>query len=108
MPLQKLLEKIVRNHGYLNGPDVDELAKLDRMHQVCVRCNAARFTCPVQCCAHLCTIIGESGKDWVRDVSLLSTDPALQTYAHVYGVPEPTPVLVLSGVMIVVPLGDEG
>lgn len=76
MQIKPLLERILANHGYLNGSDVEELATVDRLRNVLVRCGCCRFTCAAQDVNHLLEIIASDGRDYVRDVSLLASDDA--------------------------------
>ena len=106
MPLQELLKKIVvEQFSQLYPHDIVELAKLDRFHQLLVRCGNCRFTCAAQYAEFMVTLINESGKDYVRDVGLLATDPAIAQYKHLREAPKQEP-LRLSGRMIAVPMGD--
>lgn len=56
--------------GFLNGkPQVEELAKLDRLFPVLVRCGGCRFICGAQYFKYLEDCISAGG-DYVRSVSL--------------------------------------
>ena len=78
--LQKFLQRIHDDHcGFLREDDVAELAKLDRLHQLLVRCGCGRFTCAAQDVKHFIDLIEKASTEYVRDVSLLSTDPFYQT-----------------------------
>lgn len=76
MTLQELLSDRLNHHGYLHGTHLAELAKLDRLRQVLVRCGACRFTCAAQDALHLIDIIRADKRDHVRDVSLPVSDPS--------------------------------
>jgi len=77
MTLQELLSDRLRNHhGYFSNIDLAELARLDRLRQVLVRCGSCRFTCAAQYALHLIDIIRADNRDYVRDVSLPASDPA--------------------------------
>jgi hypothetical protein len=84
MTLIELLSKIVNKQGgFLTAEDIAQLALLDRLRNVLVRCGSCRFTCPAQCARHLTAIIARDGADYVRDVSLLASDEA-------YGLVQPS------------------
>lgn len=82
----KLAEKIREQGTFITMEDVPELIKIDRFFKAHVRCNNARFTCPIYCLEHLRKIIesqadmvkaytGEminENTDWIRDVALVS------------------------------------
>jgi hypothetical protein len=82
--LTDLLRRIIiENGGFMRDTDVAELAKLDRLRQVLVRCGNGRFVTAADSVAHFIGIIerergddGEDGSDYVRDVSLLASDAA--------------------------------
>ena len=77
MTLQELLFDRLRNHhGCFSSADLAELARLDRLRQVLVRCANCRFTCAAQDALHLIGIIRADNRDYVRDVSLPASDPA--------------------------------
>ena len=77
MTLDKLLRRVVtENHGFLRDSDVAELATLDRLRQLLVRTNRGRFVCAAQDVAHYVAAIEATETDYVRDVSLPSTDLA--------------------------------
>ena len=108
MSLATLLRRVVTtNHGFLAPADVAELAKLDRLRMVLVRCGNGRFTCPAQDAQHFIDIIcrdfrhaydqaaaqpahAESaniaaicnGADYIRDVSLPAQDDAHNGQYH--------------------------
>jgi len=77
MTLQELLaDRLSNDHGFLRDADLTELARLDRLRLVLVRCGECRFTCAAQDALHLIDIIRADGRDYVRDVSLPAFDPA--------------------------------
>jgi hypothetical protein len=67
---------VTEQHGYLTKADVEYIAQNDRLRQLLVRCGCCRFTCPAQDVEHLVGMIGRDSTDYVRDVSLLASDPA--------------------------------
>ena len=73
--LSDLLKKIDAQGGFLNETDINALAELDRMRLVLVRCNNGRFLCPAQNAAWFSDLLESTGKEWVRDVSLPTSDP---------------------------------
>ena len=95
--LSHLLKRLAANHGFMNSDDVAQLAEEDRLRQCLVRCNGGRFVCASQDVAHFTGIIERDckalwgkeedhgiitavarGADYVRDVALLSSDPAFK------------------------------
>lgn len=78
--LNTLLLKI-RDHqgGCLTAFDIQALARLDRLRQLLIRCNACRMIAAAQDVQHIGDMIEASKRDYVRDVSLLATDPVYQT-----------------------------
>ena len=77
MTLQELLSDRLRNHhGYFSNADLAELARLEGLRQVLVRCGNCRFTCAAQDALHFIDIIRADNRDYVRDVSLPASDPA--------------------------------
>lgn len=77
-PLPALLAKIVGpdQGGFMTLEDIRAMATLDGKRQLLIRCNACRMVVSADSVEHVCDIINASEKDWVRDVALLSTDPA--------------------------------
>lgn len=74
--LDQVLKNARKNDGFLTMfDDVSIIAKEDRLRQILVRCNNCRFLAAAQDVKHLCDIIDASNQDWVRDVSLPTTDP---------------------------------
>lgn len=75
--LTNLLRNVVWvNGGFLTAANIAELAKLDRLRQVLVRCGSCRFTCAAQDVTFLTGIITRENSDHVRDISLLASDAA--------------------------------
>jgi hypothetical protein len=72
--------------GFLRDSDLAIIAREDRLRQVLIRCGNGRFTCAAQDVAHFIGIIKRDGADYVRDVSLLASDPAFrgQYHAHTF------------------------
>lgn len=77
-PLPALLAKIVgpEQGGFMTLEDIRAMATLDGKRQLLIRCNACRMVVSADSVEHVCNIINASEKDWVRDVALLSSDPA--------------------------------
>lgn len=73
--LNRALQYAKDNHGFLTMFLVDVIAHHDKLRQVLVRCNGGRFLCPAQDVRHFMDIIDKEKSDWVRDVSLPTTDP---------------------------------
>lgn len=57
--------------GFLTADHLAELAQIDRLCPVLVRCGGGRFTCPAQDAQHLIGCV-RAGGDYVRDVCLPS------------------------------------
>jgi len=76
--LQKFLSSIVPNGGYITSANIDELARLDRLRQVLIRCNGCRLVVAAQHVKHVIEMIDKADIDWVRDVALLSSDMAFR------------------------------
>jgi hypothetical protein len=83
-PLAELLKRIVKDHGFLSVATLQDLAKIDRLRMVLVRCGNGRFLCPAQDVEHFMDIIRRdfdahnNGCDYVRDVALQASDPAFR------------------------------
>jgi hypothetical protein len=60
-----------RGYGFLTEDDLKELVAIDRMQACLVRCGNGRFSAPAQDIQHFVDIVTASGKDHVRDVSIL-------------------------------------
>jgi len=82
--LKPLLLKLCKQHGFLTNDELAELARLDRLRSVLVRCGNGRFTCAAQDVKHFIGMIGDSKGDYVRDVSLLANDAAFIGHYHSY------------------------
>jgi hypothetical protein len=77
MGLIETLSKVVNEQGgFLLRADIAEIASLDRLRPVLVRCGACRFTCAAQDAQHLVDIVTRENSDYVRDISLLASDEA--------------------------------
>jgi len=77
MALCNLLQIIVKEQGgFLRKPQIAELAKADRLRNLLVRCGNGRFVCPAQDVQHFINIIEDHCGDYVRDVSLPTSDDA--------------------------------
>lgn len=77
MILIKLLSKIAHEQGgFLLQSDIHQLAELDRLRQLLVRCGNCRFVTAAQDVGWITAIITRDGTDYVRDVSLLASDAA--------------------------------
>ena len=75
MSLMELLGKVKdKQGGFLLKEDVTELAKLDRLRQLLVRCGQGRFLVAAQDCLHYCEMVDTHATDYVRDISLPSSD----------------------------------
>ena len=89
--LRDLLETSIRDGGFMGELRVAELVRLDRLRQVLIRCNACRLTCAAQDVKTIAAAIDAQPGNWVRDVSLLATDPAYRgdftpkTSLHTHG-----------------------
>lgn len=68
-----LWQRIREQHSFLLERDVAELAELERLRPLLVRCGGCRFTCAAQDVKHLLGIIAREGSEYVRDVSLPAT-----------------------------------
>jgi len=99
MGLTEILSKVVNEQGgFLTKEDIAELARLDRLRPVLVRCGACRFSCAAQDVAHLVHIITREDSDYVRDVSLLASDEAFSLRAlKAKPAPAPGPAARLVG-----------
>lgn len=73
--LPDLLESIDKWGGFLDESRLTELAKLDRLRLVLVRCGNCRFTCAAQDAKHIIDILTAAEHEYVRDVSLPAGDP---------------------------------
>ena len=78
-PLDRILLDIKDEMGFLSDIQLSRLADLDRLRPVLVRCGRGRFTCAAQDAEHFIAIIERDGSDYIRDVSLLSSDPVFSS-----------------------------
>ena len=74
--LSRILQDARAHCGFLSQARLAELAEADRLRMVLIRCGGGRFLCPAQDAAHFIDAI--DGRDYVRDVSLPSSDPIFQ------------------------------
>lgn len=75
--LAEVLTRAAAQCGFLSMADVATIAESDRLRQLLVRCGSGRFTCPAQDVAHFYKCV-TAGGDYVRDVSLPVSDPAMK------------------------------
>jgi hypothetical protein len=80
--LTKLLKKLCKQHGFLDTEELAELARLDRLRSVLVRCGNGRFTCAAQDAKHFIDLIKHG--EHIRDVALLASDAAFEGHYHSY------------------------
>ena len=73
--LLELLDVIKAERGMMTAQQLSRLGELDGMRPVLVRCGGGRFTCPAQDTMHFIAIIEMHAGDYIRDVSLLASDP---------------------------------
>ena len=71
MTNQEIIKKLkLDQFGFLSTVTLTQLAQLDRLHPVLVRCDRCRFTAPAQDVQHIIDLLEHDKGDWVRDVSL--------------------------------------
>ena len=75
MTLKDVLKRIDKQGGFLTTAELTALVAADKMRMVLVRCNNGRFLCPAQNVAWFSDLLTSTGKEWVRDVSLPTSDP---------------------------------
>lgn len=80
--LTTLLKKLCKQHGFLDTEELAELARLDRLRSVLVRCGNGRFTCAAQDAKHFIDLIKHG--EHIRDVALLASDAAFLGHYHSY------------------------
>jgi hypothetical protein len=73
--LSRVLRVIKDNGGFMSSSDIEIVAHHDRLRQLLVRCGNCRFLCAAQDTKWIMDIIQRDGQDYVRDVSLPTTDP---------------------------------
>jgi len=78
MTLAAVLNAAKRKYGFLTDRDVAVIAKEDRTRLILVRFNGCRALVPAQSVQHLIEAVEAGGKDYVRDVSLPASDPAMR------------------------------
>lgn len=76
--LHALITKIIgpEQGGFLTLEDIRAMATLNPHRQLLIRCGACRMVVSADSVEHVCGIIDASETDYVRDVALLSSDPA--------------------------------
>lgn len=77
--LNRVLQKAKETGGFLTETDLKFIVEQDRLRLILVRCGNGRFLCPAQDVAHFIGIIERDGQDYVRDVSLPTSDPIWKT-----------------------------
>ena len=77
--LDKIREKkplmarmIVKQGGFINNQQVEEIKQFAPFLQLLIRCGAGRFVCAAQDAIHFSDIIDREESDYVRDISLLA------------------------------------
>ena len=73
--LSRVLSLAKKEGGFLSLTDVEIIAHHDRLRLILVRCGNGRFLTPAQDVKHFTDIIARDGQDYVRDLSLPTTDP---------------------------------
>jgi hypothetical protein len=73
--LNRVLSVVKKNGGFLTHTDVEIIAHHDRLRLILVRCGNGRFLTPAQDVKHFTEIIARDGQDYVRDLSLPTSDP---------------------------------
>lgn len=73
--LNRVLQVVVRDRqGFLTKNDLEVIAAQDRHRLILVRCGCGRFLCPADNVQHFMNIIARDGQDYVRDISLPTSD----------------------------------
>lgn len=72
--LAQLLAEVKANYGF-NKHQIEQLAQLDPERLVLVRCNLGRFIVAAKNWKTCAEKIAENPHDWVRDISLPTSDP---------------------------------
>jgi len=73
--LNRVLSVVKTNGGFLRDIDIKMIAERHPMRMLLVRCGNGRFLTAAQDCQHFIDIIRKENSDYVRDVSLPTTDP---------------------------------
>ena len=73
--LNRVLSVAKTNGGFLDRLGIETIAREDRLRLLLVRCGNGRFLCPAQDVDHFIQIIDRDGQDYIRDVSLPTSDP---------------------------------
>lgn len=71
----RVLRVIKENDGFLRDIDLKLLAEQDRLRMILVRCGNGRFLAPAQDVKHFIDIIERDKSDYIRDISLPTSDP---------------------------------
>jgi hypothetical protein len=87
--LETLIDRIVKQGGFISPAELNELGTLDRLRMVLVRFHQGRFLIASQSCADAIEAI-EKGGWYCRDVSLPTTDPAYER--HLKRMARPVPM----------------
>lgn len=77
VPPEVLAEYPELSMGFITEGQIDAVIEKNRLRMCLVRCGGGRFLCPAQDVKHFINIITEHGGDYVRDVSLYRTSPAM-------------------------------
>jgi hypothetical protein len=73
--IKRILAKAKDEGGFLNEFMIEQIAEQDPARQLLVRCNLGRFLCAARECLARVAEVNERPDDYVRDVSLPTTDP---------------------------------
>jgi hypothetical protein len=76
--LEDVLVDAKSTGGFITMPDVSVIAEHDRLRMVLVRCGCGRFLTHAQDVKHFCEIIERDGQEYVRDISLPTSDPIFE------------------------------
>lgn len=92
MKIQALLHRVCHDQGgFYTENDISQLAQLDRLRLVLVRCNNCRFLAAAQDVEHIIGAV-ESVGDWARDCSMPTSDPVYRgEFAAITPAPQPAP-----------------
>jgi hypothetical protein len=74
MTNREIIERLgLEYQGFdLSREQVEAISKLDRLHQILVRCGAGRFIAPADQVLHFTDIIEREKSDHIRDLSLVA------------------------------------